>query len=405
MTARPCSHLISAGWLMVVLCFFGIPKICPRRNGSPVACGPGNSFRLRAGGAARTRTLESKLLKSLMSRLNWMAFVEKLRSVPAVIFLCSLAFVLNSATPALGQDFTLSASPFSPYAINQGGSTLSTVTLNPVNGFADAVSLACTFTGGNVTGTVNPCQMSPTSVTPPATASLTFSAIAGVNPGSYVVTVTGTSGSLTHQQSLDISVLAVAPSFTVTVIRPMQPNSVHAGVAASAALSINPVNNYTGSVWLSCATIAPPVVYPPTCSFAPTTGGGGQPVQVSPTGAIGVTMTVSTLGNAQIAGNAAPRGKFYALWLPLPMLAFVGIGAASSKRSRKMWALLGLVILAGSLILTIGCGNTTTGNTAPKTSIITPKNTYTFTVIGVDGNGTISTNSGTGAPSVTLTVD
>lgn len=333
-----------------------------------------------------------------------MAFVQKLRSVPALLVLCFLAFVLNGAAPAFGQDFTLSASSFSPYAINQGGSALSTVTLNPVNGFSAAVGLTCTVTGGN--GATPPgCQVSPTSVTPPATSALTFSATGGASPGSYVVAVTGTSGSLTHQQSLDISVLAVAPSFTVIVVRPMQPNSVHAGVAATASLNINPVNNYTGSVWLSCATISPTVVYPPSCSFAPAAGTGGQPIQVSPTASTAVTLTVSTLGNAQISGNAIPRGRFYALWLSLPMLAFVGIGAASSKRSRKTWALLGLVILAGSLILTIGCGNTTTGNTAPTTSIITPKNTYTFSVIGVDDNGTISTNSGTAAPTVTLTVD
>jgi hypothetical protein len=61
--------------------------------------------------------------------------------------------------------------------------------------------------------------------------------------------------------------------------------------------------------------------------------------------------------------------------------------------------------LAALLILGLGCGNTTTGNTAPRTAINTPKNSYTFTLTGVDGSGIISTNSGTAAPTVSLTVD
>jgi hypothetical protein len=290
-----------------------------------------------------------------------------------------------------------------------GGSTLSNVTLNPMNGFSGTVTLGCTVTGGSSSAALPVCQVSPTSVTPPASATLTFSGStkggAAATAGSYLVTVTGTSGSLTHQQSLNISVLAVAPSFTVIVTRPVQPNSVHAGSTASAIVNINPVNSYSGKVWLSCATISPLVSYPPTCSFSPTVGSGGQPIEVSATGPTQVTLTISTLGNAQLGRNPTPREKFYALWLLLPMFAFVGIGAASSKRSRKTWVLLGLVLLAASLVLTLGCGNTTTGNTAPRTSINTPKNSYTFTLVGVDNNGIISTNSGTGAPSVTLTVD
>lgn len=346
-----------------------------------------------------------------MFRTNWLSAIVRLRSASALLAICFAAAALNVAVPAFGQSFTLSASAFNPYAINQGGSTLSTVAVSPVNGFSGTVTLACTVTGGSAAA-APVCQVSPTSVTPPATASLTFTGLtssgSAANAGSYVVTVTGTSGTLSQQQSLNISVLAVAPSYTVIVQTPVLPSSVHAGAGATAVLNINASNGYTMTgknstgqqmgVWLSCATISPLVVYPPTCSFNPQPAPITAPVTT-------VSMTISTLGNAQTAQAANPRGKFYALWLPLPMFAFVGIGAASTKRSRKIWVLLGLLILAGSLILTLGCGNTTTGHTAPITSIITPKNTYTFTVMGVDSNGIISTDSGTGAPTVTLTVN
>lgn len=341
-----------------------------------------------------------------MLRLKCLGSIAKLRTAPGLSVLCSLVLLLGGASTARGQNFTLSASPFSPYAINQGGTTLSTITLDPVNGFSGTVTLGCTVAG--TTQNMPVCQVSPTSVTPPATASLTFTGVdssgASATPGSYAVTVTGTSGSLTNSQTLDISVLAVAPSFTVTVQRGMEPASVNAGASASAILNINPVNNYTGSVSLSCLTISPLVIYPPVCTFSLPTG-GAQPAQVAPTGITTVMITIQTSGNAQKTSISPPRNRFFALWLPLPMLALAGVGAASSRRSRKAWALLGLFILAGSIMLLPGCGNTTTGSTAPTTVYITPKDTYTFTLVGVDSNGVISTNSGTGAPTVTLTVN
>jgi trimeric autotransporter adhesin len=362
-------------------------------------------------GAAHARIPESKLSKSFMLRLKWSRLIAKVRVAPGLsaCILGSLLFLASG--PAYGQDFTLSASAFNPYAINQGGSTLSTVTLDPINGFSGSVDLVCAVTSTTLVQNAPTCQVSPTSVTPAGSASLTFSGLtsggATAAPGSYVVTVTGTSGSLTHQQSLNISVLAVAPSYTVTVQRPVQPNAVNAGAGATALININSVNGYTlagrqngqtQGVWLACATVSPLVIYPPVCIFNP------QPAQVTGT-VTQVTLTIQTSGNAQKTSNVVPRSRFFALWLPLPLLAFAGIGAASSKRSRKAWVLLGLLILTGSLMLVPGCGNTTTGNTAPTTTIVTPKNTYTFSLVGTDTDGVISTNSGTGAPTVTLTVN
>lgn len=342
-----------------------------------------------------------------MLRLKCLGLIAKLRSASWLGVLCFLAFLLGGTGTARGQDFTLTASPFNPYAVNQGGTTLSTLTLDPINGFSGTVDLTCTITPTTMPALPS-CQPSPASVTPPATASLTFTGSAsGVNatPGSYVVTVTGTSGGLTHSQSLNISVLAVAPSFTVTVQRPMQPTTIHAGASASATFNINPVNNYSGAVSLSCLTVSPLVLYPPVCTFTIVPSGAAQPAQVTPTGTTQVMLTVQTQGNAQKTSLPAPRNRFLALWLPLPMLAFVGFGAATSRRSRKAWVLLGLFILVGSIMLVPGCGNTTNGTTAPPVTNITSKDTYTFTLVGVDSNGIISTNSGTAAPSVTLTVN
>ena len=94
---------------------------------------------------------------------------------------------------------------------------------------------------------------------------------------------------------------------------------------------------------------------------------------------------------------------FYALWLPIPLL--VGIGAATGgKRARKAWGLIALFVLSASLLLIPACGNTT--NTTSTPNGITPANSYTFTIVGVDQDGVVSsdvsaTNTG---PTVTLTV-
>jgi len=83
----------------------------------------------------------------------------------------------------------------------------------------------------------------------------------------------------------------------------------------------------------------------------------------------------------------------------------VGIGAAmGGKRSRKAWGLLALFVISGCLLLMPACSNGGTSTTTPNG--ITPPNTYTFIIVGVDIDGNISSNtnsSGTN-PSVTLTV-
>jgi len=319
------------------------------------------------------------------------------------------AIVLSLPTLAFGQgNFTLTATPFQPFAIDQGAnSALSTVTLAAMNGFSSSVSLTCTVAPASTNAP--PCQVSPTTVTPSATASLivTGTTASGVaTPGSYTVTVVGTSTSpaMTAQQTLSVSVLAVSPSYTVTVATPLIPSSVHAGDSATATININPVSGYMNpGVWLSCASVSPLTGYPPSCSFSP------QPAPVgNSTAPTLVTMTVTAEGNPQQnARNSNTSRRFYALWLPLPLLAFAGLCAGASRKSRKAWGLLAFFMLAGSLLFIPACGNTSTGSTTPTTMFTTPKGTYIFTLVGVDSNGLQSTDSGGAgvSPTVTLTVN
>jgi len=324
--------------------------------------------------------------------------------------LCLAAF-LTLLPPASGQaspNFTLVMAPFPPpAAIEPGGTDSSNLTLDTVGGFTGSVDLTCQVTSAATQMPVlTPgCQVSPGSVTPPGGASVTITTNQMVTPtGRYIVTVTGTApGSpslppVSVQQ--DLSVLAAVPQFTITVKTPVSPTSIPAGNGATAVININPIFSYSspaGGVTLACSSITPLVTIPPICSFSP------QGVTVTPSAVATSTLTISTYGPVP---TGAARG-FSALWLSLPMLALVGLGAAAGgKRSRKACGLLALFVVSGAFLLMPACGTSPNSTSTPNG--ITPANSYTFTVVGVDAAGQASSNTGSSgsgsASTVTLSV-
>jgi len=321
-----------------------------------------------------------------------------------VTALCLMALLaLPSAAFAQGT-FTLQASSFSPPAVSQGGTSASIITVGTTTLFSGTVDLTCQVTP--TTGVTDPpsCLVSPATVTVPGSASATITTKGDTSTLSYAMTITGTApstGQNTTTEPEDVTVLAIAPQFTVTIQRPVQPSSVPAGNGGVGIISINPISGYispAGGVTLSCNSITPLVIFPPYCSFKP------NPVTVTGS-ATTSTLSVNSYGPVITTAVAPPR-TFFALWMPFPMLALVGLGAAvGGKRSRKACGLLALFVVSGALFLMPACGNTTPNRTTLNG--VTPNNTYTFTVIGVDANGVVSSNTGSGTntnPSVTLTV-
>ncbi|HEY3972759.1 MAG TPA: hypothetical protein VGM18_07130 [Candidatus Sulfotelmatobacter sp.] len=324
--------------------------------------------------------------------------------------MCLLATLLALPLSASAQNVTLQAIPFNPLAVAPGGTSASTITVGAINGFSGTVDLACAVTS-TATTIVDPpvCTVSPSTVTPNASASATITTVGDTSTVGYSITITATpsSGAAPTPITLSLTVLAVTPTFTVTVEKAVSPSSVTAGNGGVGAVTINPINGYTstGGITLSCASITPLVTIPPVCSF--------NPAIVGVNGEFSSTLTITTFGPI-ITGANSPPGisprSFYALWMPLPMLAFVGLGAAlggtrSKSGNKKVCALLGLFLIGAALFLMPACGNTSPSTTTPNG--VTPNNTYTFTLMGVDSNGVISSNTGstTGAnPTVSLTV-
>lgn len=344
---------------------------------------------------------ESSQSKSLPSNLK----IRIGHATNLALWLLATFLSLPSSASAQAADFTLQAGPFSPDAVAPGGTSSSNVTIGAaVNGSSGTVNLTCQVSSTQATTSTPGCAVSPTTVTFPAGATATITTTLQTTTVGYSITITGTDSSgtlITPPQSL--TVLAVTPQFTISVQSPVVPGSVPAGSGSEGVIILNPINGYisptrqigsqmVSGITLACTSITPLVSFPPVCSFNP-------PSPRLDGTAITSTLTISTNGPTITGAVAHPR-SFYALWMPVPMLALVGLGAAvGGKGSRKAWGWLGLFVIGGTVFLMPACGNTTPTTSALKG--VTPNNTYSFTVVGVDADGVVSSNT---ASAVTLTV-
>jgi uncharacterized membrane protein len=138
-------------------------------------------------------------------------------------------------------DFALSANPASVSA-TQGNSTTTMITVTPQNGFNGAVDLSVSGLPSGATGSFNPVTTSTTSV-------LTLGA-GTATPGTYVLTVTGTSGALTHSISLTFVVNpAVQPSFSISAAPASQ--TIRRRQSTTYTVTITRSGGFTGAVALS----------------------------------------------------------------------------------------------------------------------------------------------------------
>src|SRR5216117_1819241 len=99
-------------------------------------------------------------------------------------------------------DFSIAANPASVSFI-PGQSATSTISLQSTGGFTGSVALTTASSPAGVTGSCSPSTVSGSQT---STCTLT-----GTTAGSYAVTVTGTSGSLTHTTSISVAVTTTPP--------------------------------------------------------------------------------------------------------------------------------------------------------------------------------------------------
>jgi hypothetical protein len=117
-----------------------------------------------------------------------------------------VALTVSSTVPS--PDFTVSATP-AMSALQAGNSASFTIMATPENGFDSTVALSAASLPVGVTAT-----FTPDSISGAATSSLTLATSASTLPGTYIIPVTATSGSLSHTTNISLTVTAAGVQFT-----------------------------------------------------------------------------------------------------------------------------------------------------------------------------------------------
>jgi len=183
-----------------------------------------------------------------------------------------------SATPMSPADFTIAVTPASQ-SIMQGMSADYSITTTVLNGFAGTTAFSVTGlpSGANA-------SFSPSSLIGAGTTTCTVGTASATPAGTFTVTFTGTSGSLTHSTSATLTVNAVSVGdFALSVTPAFQ--TVRHSRSASYSVTVTGSGGFTCSVSLSASGMPAGT----TATFSPSA--------VSSSGTS--TMTLQTAGNAR----------------------------------------------------------------------------------------------------------
>ena len=302
-------------------------------------------------------------------------------------------WVIQAVTfKTVSANFSLTPTP-ATQTVGTGSSASYAIAVNAINGFTSPVTF--TTCAGLPTGDGLSCTVSPASVNPGASATLTITTSATTPPATYSnITVTGTSGVLTQMATVSLKVTAAAPtpSFSVTATA-LTPASVAPGATSTSTVTVTPANGFNSAVALTCAiTSTPAATVPPTCNFSSASVAGGTGTS---------TLTVTTVAAVASLRPNRERTTFYAMLLPLGGLTLLGAGLTS--RRRKLLGLLLVCLMVSGLIFMLACGGGSSsgggGGGGGGGTPATTAGTYTVTVTGTSG-----TLTQTVTPALTVTV-
>src|SRR5882762_8880648 len=193
-----------------------------------------------------------------------------------------------SSTPQ--PSFSVSASPPS-LTFFQGAAGSTTITVNPLNGFSGNVNLTASGLPTGVTASFG--------TNPAMTSSLmTLSATGTVAVGTYTITVTGVSGSLSSTATIS---LTVSPVGNYTLSSSPSNVTIVQGAAGASTITVTPLNGFNSSVSLSASGLPSGV----TASFNPTSTASSSTLTLtaSSTATTG-TVTVTVAGTSGSLTNS-----------------------------------------------------------------------------------------------------
>lgn len=170
-------------------------------------------------------------------------------------------------------DFTISSTPASQSVV-QGNGTSYTVNVGATGGFNGTVALTLSGLPTGASASFNPA-----SVNTSGASTLSVTAGSSTAPGSYPLTITGTSGSIVHTTSATL-VVTSAPQPDFSLSATPSSRSVVAGTGTTYSTTVAALNGYSGTVSFSVSGLP--------------TGASGSFSPATVTGTGSSTLTVST---------------------------------------------------------------------------------------------------------------
>jgi subtilase family serine protease len=267
--------------------------------------------------------------------------------------------------------FSMSATPLSPASVTAGGTTTSTVTVTPQNGFSGTVSFSCSSLPTGAT-----CGFSPTTVATSGTTQLTIQTTGNMPASTTTVTVTGTSGGTSSSTTVSLTVTAEPPQFTLTPQTPSFQVAQGANIDATVNVTFNP--GFSGTVSFTCAE--PSTLTASMCTV---------PSPINATGAVSFHITTA-LPTASLQRPDRRMGIFYAALLPGLLGIVFAAGSRPSVYQRGMRIVGFILVLGCSTLWLASCSGTANNNISNPG---TPKGTYTITVTGTSATAPTESNT------------
>ena len=282
---------------------------------------------------------------------------------------------LSHSTTALFrfQDFTTSAT--SPVPVDATQPAASTITIAALNHFSGIVNLSDAIPSGLTCGPITP-----TTLTGSGTATVSCSANIA---GNYTLTITGSSGSLSHSAT---AVLRFQ-DFTVAAT---SPSGVNAGQSPTSTVTVAAVNGFAGTITFT-NTPSPGL----TCgSFSPTSVTGSGSATISCTAAVAGNYTATITGTSTpLSHNATATFQFrdFTIAAASPAPANAGSSASSTITLVAINHFTGVIILTDTVPSGLACGtiaptSITGSGTATVSCSATIAGNYTLTVTATSGS-------------------
>ena len=305
------------------------------------------------------------------------------------------SIIIHRMTVVPTPDFSISATPGSQ-SVAQGSNTTYTTTVSALNGFTDPVNPSVSGLPAGATA-----NFIPASAVNPRTWALRVSTATTTAAGTYTLTITGTSGTLSHSATVTLIVQG-PPDFSISASPSSQ--TVTQGNNTTYTTSISALSGFTDTVNLSVSGL--PAAATATFNPASVTGSGNSTLTVStatttPTGTytLTITGTSGTLSHSTTVTLVVSTPDFGISATPGSQAVTQGnnttytttINALNGFTNTVNLSVSGLPAAATASFNPTSVAGSGSSTLTVSTATTTPTGTYTLTITGTSGTLSHST--------------